>query len=69
LRILASVMSDTTVTAVQVFIDGDRVSNDLQHDTYINATFPVSPGSHHILVQAYDAHGNLYKASRDVTVQ
>jgi hypothetical protein len=39
------------------------------HDTYIDAAFPLAAGSHHVVVQAFDAMGVVYEAARDVVIQ
>jgi hypothetical protein len=69
LHLLASVMANAPVTAFQVYIDDNLVNNDEQHDTYIDTTFPLAPGPHHVVVQAFDAMGVIYKAARDVMIQ
>jgi hypothetical protein len=69
LHVLASVMANAPVTAFQVYIDDNLVNNDLMHDTYIDTAFPLAPGSHHIVVQAFDAFGVIYKAARDVVIE
>jgi hypothetical protein len=62
-------MANAPVTAFQVYIDDNLVNNDEQHDTYIDTAFPLSPGPHKVVVQAFDALGVVYKAARDVVIE
>lgn len=69
LHILAAVMADAPVTAFQVYIDDNLVDNDILHDTYLDTSFQLAAGPHHVVVQAFDATGAVYKAERNVTIQ
>jgi hypothetical protein len=69
LHVFAAVMANAPVTAFQVFIDDRLVNSDLMHDTYIDTAFPVAPGPHKVVVQAFDAQGVVYQDARDVVIQ
>lgn len=64
--------ADSTVnqmTAVQVFIDGKLIYNDTSGATYVDTAFTVAKGHHLVVVKEWDASGNAYTQSRNITAQ
>ncbi len=57
------------ITAVQVYIDGSLIYNDTSGASYVDTAFTVTTGSHQIVVKAWDADGNTYTESRNITAQ
>jgi hypothetical protein len=69
LHVFAAVMADAPVTSFQIYVDNNLVHNDTLHDTYLDTSFPLAAGPHHIVAQAFDARGVVYQAVRDVMIQ
>jgi hypothetical protein len=61
--------TDASITAVQVYIDNHLVYNDKSGSTYVDTAFPVTAGSHYVVVKAFDANGKTYSESRSVHAQ
>ena len=61
--------SPALVTAIQVYIDGSLIYNDTSGATYVDTAFTVAKGGHGIVVKAWDADGNVYTESRNITAQ
>jgi hypothetical protein len=57
------------ITAVQVYIDEKLIYNDTTGATYVDTAFSIASGSHSVVVKAWDADGNVFTQSRNVTVQ
>jgi len=57
------------VTAVQVYIDGSLIYNDTTGATYVDTTFTVAKGPHSVEVKVWDANGDVYSDSRNITAQ
>jgi hypothetical protein len=57
------------ITSVQVYIDNKLIYNDTSGATYVDTAFSVSAGAHDVVVKAWDASGNSYSESRNVTAQ
>ncbi len=57
------------ITALQVYVDGKLIYNDTTGATYVDSAFTVASGPHSITVKAWDANGNSYSDSRNITAQ
>ena len=57
------------MTAVQVYIDSSLIYNDTSGSTYVDTAFTVATGSHTVTVKDWDANGNSYSETRNITVQ
>ena len=66
-QILANSYSPNQITAIQVYIDDNLVFDD-PTSTAVNNTFDMAPGTHFIVVKAWDAFGNQISDSRTITV-
>jgi hypothetical protein len=70
LHVFANAYSATSqITAVQVYLDGKLIYNDTSEATYVDTALTVARGSHSVVVKAWDASGNAYSQSRNVTAQ
>lgn len=69
LHVFANADSVAQITAVQVYIDGNLIYNDTTGATYVDTAFTVAKGSHSVAVKAWDADGNVFSQSRNVTAQ
>lgn len=56
-------------TAAQLYIDGDlAVNNHVTGDSYAATTQNLSGGSHTLVFKLWDADGNVYSATKTITV-
>jgi len=69
LHVFANADSVAQITAVQVYVDGKLIYNDTTGATYVDTAFTVAKGSHSVVVKAWDAVGNVFTQSRNVTAQ
>lgn len=69
LRVFAAAMSDEPVTSVQVYIDHVLLYDDQSLSNYVDKVFNLAPGSHLVVVKAWDATGRNFTDSRVVTAQ
>jgi hypothetical protein len=69
LHVFANSDSVAAITAVQVYIDGSLIYNDTTGATYVDTAFTVAKGPHSLVVKAWDADGNAFTQSRNVTAQ
>jgi len=69
LHVFANADSVAQITAVQVYVDGKLIYNDTTGATYVDTAFTVAKGSHSVVVKAWDADGNVFTQSRNVTAQ
>jgi hypothetical protein len=69
LHVFANAYSASQITAVQVYIDGKLIYNDTSEATYVDTALTVAKGSHSVVVKAWDASGNSYSQSRNITAQ
>jgi FG-GAP-like repeat len=68
LHVFANAASNgAQITAVQVYIDNKQIYNDTSGATYVDTAFTVTSGAHDVVVKAWDADGNSYSESRNVT--
>jgi hypothetical protein len=65
-QVLANSESSDYITAVNIYIDGERVYNDTSHTTWVNTVFSVTPGQHRITVKSFDASGNVFSKSLNI---
>ncbi len=61
--------SGAQMTAVQVYVDNSLIYNDTSGATYVDTALTVTAGSHSVTVKAWDANGNSYSESRNITAQ
>ena len=66
-RIFANAYSGRPLTSIQVFIDNTLKFSD-KRASYVNRGFTLGPGTHLIVVKAFDAAGNRVSQSRNITV-
>jgi hypothetical protein len=57
------------ITSVQVYIDNSLIYNDTTGATYVDTAFTVAKGPHSVVVKAWDANGNLFSQTRNITAQ
>jgi hypothetical protein len=69
LHVFGNAASVAQITAVQVYIDGSLIYNNTTGATYVDTAFTVAKGSHSVVVKAWDADGNAFSQSRNVTAQ
>ncbi len=69
LHVFANAASAAQITAVQVYIDGKLIYNDASEATYVDTALTVSTGAHSVVVKAWDANGNVFSQSRNITAQ
>jgi FG-GAP-like repeat len=69
LHVFANADSAAQITALQVYIDGKLIYDDTTGATYVDTALTVTTGSHLIVMKAWDADGNAYTQSRNVTAQ
>jgi hypothetical protein len=70
LHVLANAApSGAQMTSVQVYIDGSLIYNDTSGATYVDTALTVKPGSHSVVVKAWDASGYSYSELRSITAQ
>jgi hypothetical protein len=69
LHVFANSYSAALITSVQVYIDNALIYNDNSGATYVDMAFTVAKGPHTVVVKAWDAQGNLYSQTRNVTAQ
>ncbi len=61
--------SGAQMTAIQVYVDSSLIYNDTSGATYVDRAFTVAAGLHSVTVKAWDASGNSYSESRNITAQ
>lgn len=66
-RIFANAYSGRPLTSIQVFIDNTLKFSD-KRASYVNRGFTLAPGTHLIVVKAFDAAGHTVSQSRNITV-
>jgi len=66
-QVLANSWAPDSIAAIQVYIDDNLVFDD-PTATWLNQNFDLAPGSHNIVVKAWDANGTPISDSRTVTV-
>jgi len=66
-RVFANAYSGRPLTSIQVFIDNTLKFSDARA-SYVNQGFAIGPGSHLIVVKAFDAAGHRVSQSRNITV-
>ena len=69
LHVFANVASGAQMTAVQVYFDGKLISNDTTGATYVDTAFTVASGAHLVVVKGWDAGGNAFTPSRNITAK
>lgn len=69
LHVFANSFSGAQITAVQVYIDSKLIYDDTSGSSYVDTAFTVTAGAHHITVKAFDADGNTFSQSRNITAQ
>jgi hypothetical protein len=77
-HILANGGTDAIPTAAQLYIDGDLVVNNQGYcfsngycqggTSYVDTNQSLSSGSHNLVFKLWDTDGNVYQASKTVTV-
>jgi hypothetical protein len=67
-QIFANSYSPRPLTAIQVYIDNQLEFNDATA-TEVNKLFSMGPGTHFIVVKAFDATGNSVSESRTIDVK
>jgi hypothetical protein len=68
-HVFANSESNAPITSVQVYIDNVKIYDDTSHTTYVDTSFTVAKGSHHIVVKAFDANGKIFSQSRTINAQ
>jgi hypothetical protein len=68
-RVLGAAQSELTITAIQLYLDNVLVYNDTSLSTYVDTTIHVSPGTHLLLLKAWDAGGASFTDTRTFTAQ
>jgi hypothetical protein len=69
LHVFANSYSVALITAVQVYVDSKLIYNNTSGATYVDTAFTVTPGTHNVVVKAWDADGQSYSQSRTITAQ
>ena len=70
LHVFANAASNgAQMTSVQVYIDSKLIYNDTSGATYVDTALSVASGAHAVVVKAWDANGNSYSESRNITAQ
>src|SRR5215831_14184875 len=69
LHVFANSYSAAEITAVQVYVDGKLIYNDTSGATYVDTAFSIAKGQHLLVVKGWDADGNVYAQSRNITAQ
>ena len=68
IRVFANAYTETVQTAMQVYIDNQLKLSD-STSSFVDRTYSIAPGQHHVVVKAWDADGHNVSASALVTVQ
>ena len=68
-RILANGATVGVPTAAQLYIDGKLTINDLTHSTVLDTEQTLAAGPHQLVFKLWDARGNVYAATKDITAQ
>ena len=63
----ASASGPHAITAMRIYVD--NVSRYFVHAASVNTTLTISRGTHHLVFQAWDSTGAVFKASKTITVQ
>jgi hypothetical protein len=66
-RLAAHATAPNPITAMRVYVD--NVSKYSSTSSSVDQMVAVSKGTHSVVFQAWDTKGNIYKGSRQVTVQ
>ena len=66
-HLAASTSAPNPITAMRIYVDS--VSKSLANGSSIDAMVSMSAGTHNVVFQAWDSAGNVYKASKAVSVQ
>ena len=69
LHVFANSYSAAQITAVQVYVDGKLIYNDTSGATCVDTAFSIAKGQHLLVVKGWDADGNVYAQSRNITAQ
>jgi len=68
-HILANGATDVIPASAQLYIDGDLVvSNTTGATSYVDTTQDLSAGSHTLVFKMWDGSGNVYQATKTITV-
>lgn len=67
-QILANAETQYVPTAAQLYIDGSLILNLQGPTTTINTTQTLNPGNHLLVFKVFDANGNIYSTSQNLTV-
>ncbi|HET9183431.1 MAG TPA: alkaline phosphatase family protein [Candidatus Angelobacter sp.] len=66
-RVTAAAESTVAITAMRIYVD--NVSVYFTKSASLDTSIAVKPGGHHVVVQAWDSRGAIYKNARTITVQ
>jgi acid phosphatase len=66
-HLAASASGPHTITAMRVYVD--NVSKDFVHAASVDTQLSMTSGTHHVVFQAWDSTGAVFKASKTITVQ
>ncbi len=66
-HVAANATAPNPITAMRVYVDS--VSRYLGSTSSVNTSLSMTTGTHNVVFQAWDSKGNVYKASKSVTVQ
>jgi PKD repeat protein len=66
--VVGSAISGVAITAMRIYLDNSSVYT-VYNTSSVNTTIRASRGSHYLVLQAWDAAGNVYKASSNFTVK
>ena len=67
-HILANGATDVIPSAAQLYIDGDLVVNNSGATSYVDTTQSLSSGMHDLVFKMWDVNGDVYQATKTVTV-
>jgi hypothetical protein len=67
-HILANGATDGIPSAAQLYVDGNLVVNNSGADSYVDTTQSLSSGAHNLVFKMWDASGDVYQATKTITV-
>ncbi|HZU33652.1 MAG TPA: hypothetical protein VFB79_21240, partial [Candidatus Angelobacter sp.] len=66
-HVVAAAKSSAPITTMQIYLDNKEVFHS-PNSTLIETDVPMDPGTHLLVVQAFDSTGRHFSSSRTVTM-
>ncbi len=66
-HLAAKATAPNPITAMRIYVDG--ISRFTTSSSSVDQMISMSRGTHNVVFQAWDTKGNVYKASKQITVQ